>query len=98
VRRIGIALVMIVSIQCLHTFSSFQAQKRLVLDHDRLLASEIYQRIVRQIPDFDRKKTYMVDFYGAHEFRSVYKEIDSSTLSASFFEWMGAIRAGSWTS
>jgi hypothetical protein len=87
VRRIGIALAIVVSIQCLHTFSSFQAQKRLVLDHDRLLASEVYQRIVAEIPDFDRKKIYQADFYGAHEFLSVYKEIDGSTYSASFFEW-----------
>jgi len=89
VRRIGIALAIIVSIQCLYTFSTFQAQKRLVLDHDKLLASEIYQRIVGQIPDFDRSKTYTVDFYGAHEFQSVYREIEGSTLSGSFFEWDG---------
>jgi hypothetical protein len=87
VRRLAVALVIIVSIQCLYTFSTFQAQKRLVLDHDRLLASEIYQRIVAQIPDFDRSKIYVVDLYGAHEFRSIYKEINGSTLSASFFEW-----------
>jgi hypothetical protein len=87
VRRIAIALVIVVAIQCLFTFSTFQAEKRLVLDHDKLLASELYQRIVGQIPDFDRSKTYTIDFYGAHEFQSVYKEIDGSTLSGSFFEW-----------
>jgi hypothetical protein len=86
-RRVGIVLVVIVCIQCLYTFSSFQAQKRLVLDHDRALASEIYQRIVTEIPDFDRRKTYPLEFYGAHEFRNPYKEVQGSTWSASFFEW-----------
>ena len=86
-RRVGIVLVVIVCIQCLYTFSSFQAQKRLVLDHDRALASEIYQRIVAEIPDFDRRKTYPLEFYGAHEFRNPYKEVQGSTWSASFFEW-----------
>jgi len=86
---LGIALVIVVSLQCLYTFSSFQAQKRLVLDHDRQLASQIYQRIVAEIPDFDRTKTYPIDFYGAHEFRTRYKEIGDSTWSASFFEWDG---------
>ena len=86
-RRVGIVLVIIVCIQCLHAFSNFQAQKRLVLDHDRALASEIYQRIVAEIPDFDRRKTYPLEFYGAHEFRNAYKEVQGSTWSASFFEW-----------
>jgi hypothetical protein len=89
IRRVGIALVIIVSIQCLYTFSSFQAQKRLVFDHDRELASQIYQRIVAEVPDFDRKRTYQVDFYGEHEFRSAYREVGGSTWSASFFEWDG---------
>jgi hypothetical protein len=87
VRRIAIALVVLVSIQCLYTFSTFQAQKRLVLDHDKLLASEIYQRIVGEIPDFDRSKTYRIDVYGGREFGNIYREIRGSTLSASFFEW-----------
>jgi hypothetical protein len=85
-RRVGIVLVVIVCIQCLHTFSSLQAQKRLVLDHDRALASQIYQRIVAEIPDFDRRKTYPLEVYGPHEFQSVYREF-GSTWSASFFEW-----------
>ena len=78
-----------VSLQCLYTFSSFQAQKRLVLDHDRALASQVYQRIVSEIPDFDRKTHYVVDFFGAHEFHTAYRETESSTWSASFFEWDG---------
>lgn len=86
VRRIAIVLVAIVAIQCLYTFSVFQAQKRLVLDHDKLLASEIYARIVKEIPDFDRLKPYVVEISGAHEYRSIYREIPTSTLSASFFE------------
>ena len=85
-RRVGIVLVVIVCIQCLHTFSSLQAQKRLVLDHDRALASQIYQRIVAEIPDFDRRKAYPLEVYGPHEFRSLYRET-GSTWSASFFEW-----------
>jgi hypothetical protein len=85
-RRVGIVLVVIVCIQCLHTFSSLQAQKRLVLDHDRALASQIYQRIVAEIPDFDRRKKYPLELYGPHEFRSLYRET-GSTWSASFFEW-----------
>ena len=78
-RRVGIALVIVVALQCLYTFSSFQAQKRLVLDHDRQLASQIYQRIVAEVPDFDRTRTYQVEFYGEHKFRSRYKEVDRST-------------------
>lgn len=86
-RRAGIVLVIIVSLQCLYTFSSFQAQKRLVLEHDRDLASQIYQRIASVIPDFDRKQTYRIDFYGDHEFRIPYREVGGSTWPASFFEW-----------
>lgn len=89
IRRAGIVLVMIVALQCLYTFSSFQAQKRLVLDHDQQLASQIYQRIAGVIPDFDRKTTYRIDFYGDHEFRTAYREVDGSTWPASFFEWDG---------
>jgi hypothetical protein len=88
-RRAGIALVIVVALQCLYTFSSFQAQKRLVLDHDRQLASEIYQRIASAIPDFDSAKTYRIDFYGGYKFRTVYKEVRRSTWSGSFFEWDG---------
>lgn len=86
-RRAGIALVIVVALQCLHTFSSFQAQKRLVLDHDRQLASQIYQRIASEIPDFDRNRTYQIDFYGGYKFHTVYKEVHRSTWSGSFFEW-----------
>lgn len=89
IRRLGIALAIVVALQCLHTFATFQAQKRLVLDHDRQLASEIYQRIVAAVPDFDRQRTYPVEFYGAHEFASPYKEVFRSTWSVSFFEWDG---------
>ena len=88
-RRAGIALVIVVALQCLYTFSSFQAQKRLVLDHDRQLASQIYQRIANEIPDFDATKTYQIDFYGGYKFRTVYKEVRRSTWPGSFFEWDG---------
>ena len=87
IRRLGIALVIVVALQCLHTFATFQAQKRLVLDHDRQLASEIYQRIVAAVPDFDRRRTYPVEFYGEHEYASPYREVLRSTWSVSFFEW-----------
>jgi hypothetical protein len=89
VRRIAIALVILVAIQSLYTFSTFQAQKRLVQDHDRLLASQLYERIVEAVPDFDRSKAYRLDVYGGHEFENAYQEIRSSTWSASFFEWDG---------
>jgi hypothetical protein len=87
IRRLGVALVIVVALQSLHTFATFQAQKRLVLDHDRRLASEIYQRIVAAVPDFDRRRTYPVEFYGAHAFDSPYKEVFRSTWSVSFFAW-----------
>ncbi|HJR22736.1 MAG TPA: glucosyltransferase domain-containing protein [Dongiaceae bacterium] len=87
IRRAGIVLVIIVALQSLYTFSSFQAQKRLVLDHDRQLASQIYQRVVAEIPDFNRKQVYRIDFYGDHEFRIPYREVGGSTWPASFFEW-----------
>jgi hypothetical protein len=89
IRRAGIVLVMIVALQCLYAFSSFQAQKRLVLAHDQQLASQIYLRIAGEIPDFGRKKSYRIDFYGDHEFRTAYKEVGGSTWPASFFEWDG---------
>ena len=53
------------------------------------LAAQIYDRIALEVPDFDRSKTYRVDFYGAHEFQTAYPEIKHSTLAASFFEWDG---------
>jgi hypothetical protein len=88
-RRVGIALVIVVAVQCLHSFSASQAQKRLVLDQDRALASEIYQRVVAAIPDFDRTRTYPLELYGAYEFRSPYREVGGSTWSGSFFAWDG---------
>lgn len=88
-RRLGIVLAVIVALQCLHTFSAFQASRRLAFEHDLQLASQIYTRIAAEIPAFDPAKTYGADFYGAKEFDSIYREVDGSTISGSFFEWDG---------
>jgi hypothetical protein len=87
VRRIAAILVVVVAIQCLYTFSAFQATRRLAFEHDVQLAGQIYDRISTQVPGFDVTKTYRADFYGKQEFETVYPEIVGSTLSASFFEW-----------
>ncbi|HET6618614.1 MAG TPA: glucosyltransferase domain-containing protein [Dongiaceae bacterium] len=89
VRRIAAILIVIVAVQCLYTFSEFQATRRLAFEHDVQLAAQIYGRISTQVPAFDVTKTYRADFYGKQEFKTVYREIEGSTLSASFFEWDG---------
>jgi Ca2+/Na+ antiporter len=88
-RRAGIVLAIVVALQCLHTFSSLQAQKQLALEHDRELASQIYQRVASVIPDFNRQQTYRIGFYGNHPFRTPYRQIEGSTWPASFFAWDG---------
>ena len=81
-RRVGIVLVIVV-VSSLDTFSSLQAQKRLVLDHDRALASRSAADR-RQFPTSTRRKTYPLEVYGPHQFDSRYQEF-GSTWSASFF-------------
>lgn len=88
-RWLAIGLTALVSLQSLYTFSAFQAGKRLVYQHDVLLASRIYDRIAQLAPSFDRSQLYFIDIYGAEGFQSFYPEIPSSTWSASFFEWDG---------
>jgi hypothetical protein len=88
-RWLALGLSVVVSLQSLYTFSAFQAGKRLVYQHDVLLASRIYDRIAEMAPSFDRKQLYFIDVYGATGFQSFYPEVPSSTWSASFFEWDG---------
>ena len=86
-RWLAIGLAALVSLQSLYTFSAFQAGRRLVYQHDVLLASRIYDRIAQQAPSFNRNQPYFVDIFGGEEFQSFYPEIRSSTWNASFFEW-----------
>ena len=61
--------------------------RRLTYQHDVELASRIYDRIAQAAPGFDRTKPYNVAFYGAHEFKTVYPHVSSSSWSGSFFQW-----------
>lgn len=57
--------------------------------HDQELAAAVYARIAEMHPDFDSRKTYSVDFFGACPFETSYPRPASSTSGFSFFEWDG---------
>ncbi len=87
IRAISVSLSIIVALQCLYTFSAFQTTRRLTLQHDTLLAAQIYDRIAVTVPAFDRNRVYPIDFFGAYEFKTIYPQVESSTLGGSFFQW-----------
>lgn len=87
IRLPGIVLVGFVVFESLYTLSLFQAANHLVRDHDRLLAQQVYTRVVAAHSRFSRDWKYTVEFYGAKPFETPYPRILSSTVGQSFFEW-----------
>ncbi len=87
VRSTGVILLVLIALQSQYTLSMLQTERRIALEHDSQLASQIYDRIGMTVPGFDRNREYPIDFFGYYEFSNIYPEVKYSTLSASFFSW-----------
>jgi hypothetical protein len=87
ISRAGFFLLVLMYFDIVYIASNFQASAVLVRIHDQMLASTIYERVTRLFPDFDSKRRYKIDFYGAKEFITPYPRIFDSAIGASFFEW-----------
>lgn len=93
-RSYALALIAFLStalalMQIIYTSNLLQAAHQFARIHDQALAAQISDRIVEAHPDFDPRKTYAVDFFGAHPFVTSYPRPPSSTSGFSFFEWDG---------
>ncbi|WLH34066.1 glucosyltransferase domain-containing protein [Pseudomonas sp. FP2196] len=84
---LGLILTSVLIFQMVTINSQYAASTILATTHDRLTAEAIYARIAEVDPHFDRESRAPVDVYGKFSFNSRYPSPDSSTMSASFFDW-----------
>lgn len=86
-RALAITLSAILIFQMITINSQYAASTILATTHDRLTAEAIYARIAEANPQFDRDARIPIDVYGKLSFNSRYPSPNSSTMSASFFDW-----------
>jgi hypothetical protein len=87
IRGLAVLLLIIGTFQILYATSLYSASAQLTLKHDELLAASIYQRIAEANPNFDREKSYQIYFFGAKPMVSIYPNVPTTTMAASFFSW-----------
>lgn len=76
--------------QFAYLLSMYAANTAITQGHDRALAEAVYERIAAANEDFDRRKTYLVDFFGSKSIdMKRYPSAPTSTLGRTFFDWDG---------
>ncbi len=86
-RALGTTLSAVLIFQMITINSQYAASTILATTHDRLTAEALYARMAEANPHFDRDARIPVDVYGKLSFNSRYPAPNSSTMSASFFDW-----------
>lgn len=86
-RVLGIILTSTLIFQMITINSQYAASTILATTHDRLTAEAIYSRLAQADPHFDRDARAAVDIYGKLSFNSRYPSPNTSTMSASLFDW-----------
>jgi uncharacterized membrane protein len=89
IKFVACILTVISAFQLINAHSTYSAVSQLTLEHDKLLAAEIYQKIILKLPSDKHLSSYAIDLYGAKFFKSVFPRIQTSTIGASFFDWDG---------
>ncbi|MDT3313315.1 glucosyltransferase domain-containing protein [Pseudomonas sp. rhizo66] len=87
IRVLGLVLSALLVFQIVTINGQYSASTLLATNHDRLTAEEIYKQIAESNPQFDRNARAHIDIFGKLSFNSRYPSPDSSTMSASFFDW-----------
>ena len=87
IRALGLALSAILIFQIVTINGQYTASTLLATSHDRFTAEEIYKKIAESNPHFDRNARAHIDIFGKMSFNTRYPSPDSSTMSASFFDW-----------
>ncbi len=82
-------ILFLLHIQIVSTNGQYAAVSNVVQKHDRLLAKNLYNRLIAANPSFDHKKPIVLDVYGWKYFNTTYPSPNSSTMAASFFNWSG---------
>ncbi len=78
------------SFQLAYLLSMYAANTAITQGHDRALAEAVYERIATTNEDFDRRKTYPIDFFGSKSIdMKRYPSAPTSTLGRTFFDWDG---------
>ncbi len=80
-------ILLFLNMQIIVVNGQYAAASNLVLEHDKLLADNIYTRLVAANPSFDYKKPIVLDVYGWKYFGTKYPSPYTSTMSSSFFFW-----------
>ncbi len=82
-----LAILVVLQFLQLQSYASFSQE--FVAVHDELTASQVYERIVEVVDDFDLHKEYWVDFAGALPFPNEvsYLRGHTATTGSSVFEW-----------
>ena len=85
----GIFLILILLLQMLNALGNYAAATKIGQLHDRALAASIYERMAESNPEFKREDILLIDVYGFKNIETIYPEVRSSTINASFFDWDG---------
>lgn len=89
IRLLAQILILLITVQYIQisSFSSFS--HNFVAVHDQLTASQIYERIANQIDDYERIKSYPLEFVGPLRFPNIghYLKGHSAVTGSSIFEW-----------
>jgi hypothetical protein len=83
----GLTLSLLLLVQMVSTNGQYAASTILATSHDRMTAEGIYLRMASLDSSFDREKNVVLDIYGSQSFHGVYPNPQTSTMSASFFDW-----------
>jgi hypothetical protein len=88
-KMLSILAVCVGIFQILYISSKAAANRQLTQQHDVMLATSIYERIISAHPDFDPNKTYKIDLFGRAPVHKIFSSGKGSTATGSFFEWDG---------
>lgn len=87
-RIVGTLTVVVSAFQFAYLLSLYAANTALTGSHDRIFAEAVYERIASAHDDFDRRRTYSVDFFGAKSMNMArYPSATTTTLGRTIFDW-----------
>jgi hypothetical protein len=87
-RVFGVLTALVSAFQFAYLLSLYAANVAVTGSHDRELAEAIYERVASVNENFDRRRPYSVDFFGAKSVNvDRYPAAHTTTMSRTMFDW-----------
>lgn len=82
-----LGILILAGIQFSYLHAKYTTLKQLTLAHDKLIASQIFERISQLLPDDPKKATYTLLVQGGLPYTPPYPGVPTTALTGSFFWW-----------